>query len=173
VDPLGGRIYADKVYVADYGIQHQHVAISQNGQSILIPGTVPYVAPEIFREGRSALSLSSDMWALGCMGYEFMTRQRLFVTKEQVLTYEATGILDLSLIPRQLAYVHQAITACLNRDRHQRCSALQFINFCQSQPLGVRTTPQLSPQISPRFSPLLTPQQSPPRCKSFVTNAYC
>jgi serine/threonine protein kinase len=170
VDPSGGRIYADKVYITDYGIQHQRVVIDPNGQSILIPGTVPYVAPEIFREGRNALSPASDIWALGCMGYEFITRRRLFENREQIGAYEQTGVLNLSLIPSQLGCVHTAISACLKLDRAQRCNALQFVTYCQQQPLGVRTTPvQLSPQMSPQMSPQIYPQtphqNSPPYCK--------
>ena len=61
----------DEIHISDFGLVYHS---SQNGSVV---GTFPYVAPEILLQSNSAATLSSDMWAAGCIGYELCTGQQL------------------------------------------------------------------------------------------------
>ena len=98
-----------------------------------IPGTRPYVAPEIFRYGADQLSTASDIWAIGCMGFEFCAGRLLFESEEMVESFVQTGALEPSraaLIQQnqELAYI---LSGCLNSDPAQRWSIWQLLDQIQ------------------------------------------
>ncbi len=64
-------------YVADFGLAvHQ---TTQPGRSGELAGTVPYMAPEQVRGEAHRLDGRTDVWALGVILYELLTRRRPFI----------------------------------------------------------------------------------------------
>jgi len=59
-----------------------------------IPGTLPYVAPEVLHHGRDKLTTASDIWAIGCIGYELFTGRPLFESEAMIEHYLITGDVD-------------------------------------------------------------------------------
>ncbi|CAH6420415.1 Protein kinase, partial [uncultured virus] len=72
IKPENILVYADQtIKLADFG----HCAILDNEYVVATSGTRRYSAPEVLL--KSILSHSSDIWSLGCVIYEMLTRKPL------------------------------------------------------------------------------------------------
>ena len=111
------------IYVSDFGVQY----MSRVGNG-LVAGTLSYLAPERLRS-ESQPTPQSDMWALGCIGYEMCIAQQLSHrhNREPINTYISGGSLDLSQIDSRFSdQVKYIIEQCLQREPNDRCTALQL-----------------------------------------------
>lgn len=91
----GAKINWDKIFISSVGVRHwfgQYDRESQ--QTIKIPGTRPYVAPEVIQKGNEALSTASDIWALGCIGAELVTNRRLFDSPQALAAFIERNYVD-------------------------------------------------------------------------------
>ena len=94
-----------------------------------IPGTLPYVAPELFKEGADKLSTASDIWAIGCIGYELFTGTRLFESEASVENFVRNSFVDpqhlaaLQAFPKILEVLHN----CLQPDPRRRWSVWRLL----------------------------------------------
>ena len=89
-----------------------------------IPGTRPYVAPEVVRNAYEALSQASDIWAVGCIGAELVTNRRLFDTPEMLEDYIANGRVDplqYGILERHPEIIN-VLGGCLRVERDSRVS---------------------------------------------------
>ena len=65
----------ENIHISDFGIPYC-CRLPVGNRSVDVPGTFPYLAPEI-RESGVGSSKESDMWAVGCIGYELCIGKRL------------------------------------------------------------------------------------------------
>ena len=125
-----GRILAENVFVSDFGVRHWFPKYMQTGQATRIPGTRPYVAPEIWKYGADLLTAASDIWAVGCMGYEFFTGRLLFESEEAVDSYVQSSNLDATATTflQSNPDVFHILSGCLAIDPRQRWSVWQLLD---------------------------------------------
>ncbi|MEM6931792.1 MAG: protein kinase, partial [Myxococcota bacterium] len=104
-----------KIMIDIPGLAHTKQGISM--------GTPSYMAPEQIRDAGS-VDQRADLWSLGCLLYELMTRRRAFPGDEALSIYNA--VVDASFTsPRQWApelpdRVNDAILGCLQLDPDDR-----------------------------------------------------
>ena len=99
-----------------------------NGKRSVI-GSFPYIAPEILEYGKPSVTPLSDIWAVGCIGYEMCTGKRLSHTQgrrvidaQRLKDYGQK--IDISDIPHTFGqYVSVVITKCLTFRPSSRPSA--------------------------------------------------
>ena len=73
-------------YVADFGLAvHQ---TTQPGRSGELAGTIPYMAPEQVRGEAHRLDGRTDVWALGVILYELLTKRRPFIGNDREQVFE-------------------------------------------------------------------------------------
>jgi serine/threonine protein kinase len=91
-----------------------------------IPGTQPYISPEVFQYGRDRLTQKSDIWALGCIGYELYTGRQLFEHEEMLESYIRNMSLDPSHVKQVIQMeqreprMYRIISGCLVIDPDKR-----------------------------------------------------
>ena len=126
-----GRISSEQVFVSDFGVMHWWPKYNpRTGEVQKIPGTPPYVAPEVLRNGRASLSIFSDVWSVGCLGFEFSTGRKLFESEAVVEEYAETGNIDpakIALLQRQPDLM-RVIEGCLQREPEERWSAWALVD---------------------------------------------
>ena len=116
-------------HVADFGLAvHQS---TQPGRSGELAGTVPYMAPEQVRGEAHRLDGRTDVWALGVILYELLTRRRPFLGNdreqvfEEIVYREAKPPRQLNgAVPRELERI---CLKCLSKrmtDRYQTAADL-------------------------------------------------
>ncbi len=114
-----------KLLAADPEVAHTRSGIAM--------GTPSYMAPEQVRDARS-VDQRADIWSLGCLLYELVTRRRTFPGDEALAIYNA--VTDGSFTPpRQVVSdlpdrVERAIHGCLTVDRNARipdCATLERV----------------------------------------------
>lgn len=110
IDHTSGTIADHQVFISDFGIRHWWLN-TKNG--FKTPGTKQYLAPEIYRDGPSGLSEASDVWALGCIGYELFTGLRLFDSERAIERFAYNGELADSSQVQAIEQSHPDIYACL------------------------------------------------------------
>jgi serine/threonine protein kinase len=162
--------------VTDFGLakvlaQDPAVAHTRSGISM---GTPSYMAPEQIRDART-VDQRADIWSLGCILYELMTRRRAFPGDEALAIYNAVVDGEFEpprrLAPDLPARVEQAIHGCLMLDRDQRipdCATLQeVLRGDRPWALGLtsveRTAPPLprGPSITSNVPPITLAQRGP------------
>lgn len=119
----------EKVYISDFGVPFCS-RLPIRDRSLDVPGTLPYMAPEILREGWGS-GRRADIWAVGCIAYEICLGRKLAETNEALQAYIKTGQGDPSSIDRVLATVperfgrpvREVIKACLHWDPERRPKA--------------------------------------------------
>ena len=91
-----------------------------------LPGTQPYISPEVFQYGRDSLTQKSDIWALGCIGYELYTGRQLFEHEELLESYIRNMSLDSSHVKQVISMeqreprMYRIISDCLVIDPDKR-----------------------------------------------------
>ena len=89
-----------------------------------IPGALPYVAPEVLRHGKDKLSTASDIWAIGCIGYELFTGHRLFESETMIERYVLTGEVESTQMDLLQPYpaILEMLQNCVHPDDEKRWS---------------------------------------------------
>jgi serine/threonine protein kinase len=119
----------ENIHISDFGIPYC-CRLPVGTQSIDVPGTFPYLAPEI-RDNGIGSNLASDMWAVGCIGYELCIGKKLAENNDALEDYirnvrrnpDAIRILLATIPPRFSGPVHAVIRECLRWDPNKRCGA--------------------------------------------------
>jgi serine/threonine protein kinase/tetratricopeptide (TPR) repeat protein len=75
----------DRIVLMDFGVAL--AAHDRNAERGMIAGTPPYMAPELYDGAES--SVASDVYALGCLGYELLTGEMAFDAEHLVLVLAA------------------------------------------------------------------------------------
>ena len=125
-----GTFRPSSIHIGDFGLRFYEA--QEPDQQPFVPGFLPYVAPEIFQKGASGLTSTSDIWAIGCIGYELCTGLRLFPTfgleVEDIRANEDWGRnYDLSKMPSRFSNrVIWLIRSCLAWEPSARLSAAIF-----------------------------------------------
>ena len=100
-----------------------------------LPGTQPYISPEVFQYGREKLTYKSDIWALGCIGYELYTGRQLFEHEEMLEAYIRNMSLDSSHIKQVISMeqrepqMHNIIANCLVVDPDHRINVWTLLGM--------------------------------------------
>lgn len=115
----------ENITISDYGISYISRIAADNGDVTIVQGTIPYLAPEIRLGQRTEATTASDIWSVGCIGYEMCIGLRLSAGHgDEIDRYVHGGDLDLSRIPPRFGpNVCNIITTCLARDPDERFDA--------------------------------------------------
>lgn len=138
-----GRYTEAGVQIGNFGISYCQ-RLNIQGQPRQVPGTYAYQSPEILLNGEAALSTSSDVWAIGCIGYELCVggglagNQRLLPEHELHIRNGGQDPQTLEVliatIPATFGQVvRNALRACLAWNPNMRCSAAELRDYI-SQP---------------------------------------
>src|SRR5262249_22779948 len=86
-------------HIADFGLAvHETTRASRSGE---LAGTAPYMAPEQVRGEAHRLDGRTDVWSLGVILYELVTRHRPFAGPDRETIFEAI-VYHEAKPPRQL-----------------------------------------------------------------------
>lgn len=128
IDLHHGRFQSNLVYLTDFGIRARSHVASGN----LVEGTLSYLAPERLMEWRP--TKESDMWAVGCIGYEMCIARQLSYNRYAIDSVIGGEELDLSEVDDQTYGddIKNIIRRCLQRNPDDRCSARQLRDHIDS-----------------------------------------
>jgi eukaryotic-like serine/threonine-protein kinase len=131
----------DNLLLADFGIAKLMQEASQATGGSAIVGTLPYMAPELFRGEPGP---SSDLYALGCMAFQFLTGTLPYTGTTEQLMYAHSFAPIPTLAERGGAGLPPALEAVLSRalakrpeDRYP--SAGEFARAFESVATGTAT----------------------------------
>jgi serine/threonine protein kinase len=135
-----GRFEANGIHLSDFGIPYCH-RLPIDGQPMDVPGTAAYLAPEVLRYGESKITTSSDIWAVGCIGYELCLGLRLAGNRPLLKKHINNGQGNpktmealIASIPQRFGdKVRKTIRACLEWEPTQRCPANELRDFLLQQ----------------------------------------
>lgn len=158
VVPANIYICADGlVKVVDFGIAeaHDRTTRTQTGQ---LRGTLPYVAPERI-DGSREVDARVDVWSLGVIGWECITKRKLFEASDDaqtlwnVVSMEIPSLDDLR--PDLAEPVRSKVMACLERNPRARPSsagdiAQTFATTARS--LGVASPSEIALEMKQLFA---------------------
>jgi len=152
--------------VTDFGLAKllqadPEVAHTRSGIAM---GTPSYMAPEQIRDARS-VDQRADVWSLGCLLYELMTRRRTFPGDEALAIYNA--VTEGRFVPPRKVVgglperVEKAIHGCLTVDRDARipdCATLEAVlsgevDWALPENLGEPTANDTPTVVKPRPMP--------------------
>lgn len=127
----------EKIFISDFGIPYCS-RLSIRERSIDVPGTLPYLAPELRQSGMGS-TRETDIWAVGCIGYELCIGRKLAESSQPLEDYMASAKRDanainvlLNTIPSRFSKpVREVITACLEINPRQRCQASDLRQYLQ------------------------------------------
>lgn len=116
------------IYLTDIGIQYcSRLATG------LIPGTLSYLSPERITNGPTGpITTESDIWAVGCIGYELCIAQQLSQSnnRDAINNVAWGGTLDLSHLDARFGdQVKYIIEKCLQRDPAERWTAADLRTY--------------------------------------------
>jgi serine/threonine protein kinase len=100
-----------------------------------IPGTQPYISPEVFQYGRDRLTHKSDIWALGCIGYELYTGLQLFENVDMLESYIRNTGFDSSydtqvvLMNQMEPWTYKILSDCLVIDPDKRINVSTLLDL--------------------------------------------
>lgn len=100
-------------------------------------GSFPYIAPEVIESGEP--TSISDIWAVGCIGYELCTGQKLPHTRglhvidaQRIVDYAHN--IDMTEIPSKFgSAIRSVITDCLMWDPSTRPTARKILNYMMQE----------------------------------------
>ena len=123
-----GGIFSENVFISDLGVRHWRPKFNAvTGQMMKIPGTEPYIPPEIFADGETALMLATDIWAVGCIGFELFTGIHLFEDEFAVERFASPSNEIgrrqrdlLKIIEAREPKIYSILSGCLNPDPKRR-----------------------------------------------------
>jgi len=109
--------------------------------SRVLAGTLSYMPPEVRHDGQAYHTPASDIWALGCIGYEMCLGGQLShgTNRAAIDNVVAGGPVDLQRVD-DMCYGHvirEIIRMCLVRDPQYRIRADQLCQTIQNAENGV------------------------------------
>lgn len=127
----------EQIYISDFGIPYCS-RIPIGDKSIDVPGTLPYLAPELRQSGIGS-TRETDIWAVGCIGYELCVGKKLAENFQPLEDYMASAKRDtnaidvlLDTVPGRFnKSVRDVIIACLKINPRQRCQASDLRQYLQ------------------------------------------
>jgi serine/threonine protein kinase len=131
-----GRFLSEHIYVSDWGLPVcSHFPV--RGRAADVSGTYLYLAPEVYKNGEEAITTRSDMWAVGCIGYELCVGQKLATNSQHLENYRESGdsspvLLNhlMNNVPTRFSSdINRIIRTCLSWDPQQRCSAVNVRDY--------------------------------------------
>lgn len=155
LDPVKGGDQADFPFVAklsDFGLAKLIEADLQATATSVMLGTPRYMAPEQTRHDQHMIGPATDVYGLGSVLYELLTKQPPFTAEAtwdvltQVREYApAAPRLIVPDIPRDLEII---VLTCLEKDPADRYSTAAELNadlerFLNGEPIHARPTPPL------------------------------
>ncbi len=149
--------------VADFGIAKEVAAIGDTRSGIAM-GTPSYMSPEQIRDAAS-VDERADVWSLGCILYELLTRHRAFPGDEALAIYnaivEGEFVPIRKLLPEVPARLEQAVHGCLRvelDDRIPDCDTLLAVILgAKEWPLPESTLTELARETPTIRTPLVEP----------------
>jgi len=115
---------SDAVKIMDFGLAKQTDASSAMTQEGVAMGTAQYMSPEQIRG--EDIDLRTDIYALGCMMYEIVTKNPPFnSTNLNALIYKHLSVKPISLksvmpdVPEKIDYI---VMKCIEKDKNNRYS---------------------------------------------------
>jgi hypothetical protein len=141
---------AGELKVADFGLAKVLDADASQFPTGAIVGTLSYMAPEQAAGKSSEVGRAADVWALGAILYEALTKQRAFPTTNELDTLHRVRHIDPTP-PRQLRPelprdVETICLKCLEKDPRKRYpSALALAEDCAAFVAGepIKARPRL------------------------------
>lgn len=100
----------------------------------MILGTLAYMSPEVYQDGKDSLSPASDIWAIGCICYELSCGRRLFETEEMLENYIRKGHFDkshfahLNYIKQKEPLIIHILEGCLAVDPNSRINVWTLLD---------------------------------------------
>jgi serine/threonine protein kinase len=122
------------IHITDFGIAYATQRANKTGGRDLVRGCIEYMAPEIYHGTNIESTPMSDMWSVGCIGYEMCLGEEMTAATENFQDIKAyrdreERYLNLRRIPPRFGVnVHQTILACMTLDPARRFRASQLRN---------------------------------------------
>ncbi len=149
VKPSNILLDAQRPYLVDFGLARSTVDPTLTSQGS-VPGTLPYMAPELFSQNAALLDPRCDVYALGATLYELAMGRPPFLEKQVVAT--ASRILLKDPPPLRLGRRHKdfetIVLKALEKDPNQRIqSALELAadlqRYLQDEPILSQPTTRI------------------------------
>ncbi|HEU4408070.1 MAG TPA: protein kinase [Polyangiaceae bacterium] len=141
----------DRVVLMDFGVALAvRESLSEGGQLL---GTPAYMAPELL-EGATA-SVASDVYALGCLGFELLTRRRVFDADRGLALLRDQKVAPPRLPdPAEVPGLSAVIEACLAPDPAARLPSAAALEAALArlrvpEPLAAPAVPPAMPPEPP------------------------
>jgi|SRR5579859_6255058 len=127
---------SSNIHITDFGVTFVTQLANPTGGYTTVPGSVQYMAPEIQNLRNIMPTTMSDMWAIGCIGYEMCLGVNMISMPEafqEISAYINGQPLNLWRVPARFSQnVHHVIQTCMARDPTQRFTAVQLRDFINS-----------------------------------------
>lgn len=131
-----GKIFTENVFVSDLGVRHWRPKFDAvTGEAMQLPGTQGYIPPEVYSEGQAALGPATDIWALGCIGFELFAGIQLFEDEFAVDRFTKQGGAVASRQGEIIRYmrdnepkVHSILNGCLQPDPTRRSTIWRVLS---------------------------------------------
>jgi serine/threonine protein kinase len=119
-----------KVHITDFGIAYITSLPNDTGGINIVPGCPQYLAPEYRNFQIVDPTTMSDMWAVGCIGYEMCSGLQLTLESEwfqEIEAHVAGKPLNLWRIPERFSRnVHFIIQGCMEFEPEKRITAARL-----------------------------------------------
>jgi serine/threonine protein kinase len=128
----------DNIHITDFGIAYATQRANETGGRDLVRGCIEYMAPEIYHGNKIESTTMSDMWSVGCIGYEMCLGEEMTSATENFQDIKAyrdgeEQYLNLRWIPSRFGVnVNQTILACMNLEPTLRFRASQLRNHIRN-----------------------------------------
>ena len=125
-----------QVHITDFGIAFITSLPNHTGGINIVPGCIEYLAPEFRHFEIVNPTTMSDMWTVGCIGYEMCLGLKLAFEAEWFQEIEAHvegKPLNLSRIPERFSKnVNDIIQACMEWEPKKRITAAKLAEYIRS-----------------------------------------
>lgn len=137
-----GRYYENGIHLTDFGLPFC-VRLPVRGQPSSVPGTRAYLAPEVLESGEAAISPKSDIWAMGCIGYELCIGTKLAGNRQLLKQHIAEGQKTSEFLNLLIANIPSTrfgdgvrivIRSCLQWDSKNRHTAAELRDYLLQLP---------------------------------------
>jgi serine/threonine protein kinase len=124
------------IHISDFGVPFCS-SFPVNKVSKEVPGTYRYLAPEVRLNGETSITTMSDIWAVGCIGYELCLGKKLANHGELLENHINRGNINrgtldslISSIPERFGeHVRTIIQECLRWIPQERCPARDLRDY--------------------------------------------
>jgi serine/threonine protein kinase len=127
---------SNNIHITDFGVNFVTQLANSTGGYTTVPGSVEYMAPEILKLTNIIPTTMSDMWTIGCIGYEMCLGVNMTTMPEnfqEIRAYIDGQPLNLRRVPARFSQnVHQVIHTCMAINPNQRFSAAQLRDYINS-----------------------------------------